>query len=599
MDDKKKKLLEHKDEWTLREVRQVMSLMKKDDTVSSDIGCSYAAVAWYCKKRSISVRTYLPQLRNEVFTGYSSKRSYEKRVDAFISKHGPDAKFPSATRRKKIPLTVEPIKESDNDEQLKPSKEIPDLDQGERGAKAGKGHPDGQPVSEDPNSTTVEQGESGLGHRESPNLDKGEASAKWDISLGGVNPGVKQGAELPSPPSQDNVYSKSIEGDKVGFGPSPDALDSVSKGNAFPGDKDGPSKELEQDDKNGSNFRLSERNIPPMTNPVVPSPEKLGPGVAGAIDSRYGSGPAFETLGDVSSPLNPFSFGTFALSGVKGQRAWGLSNPTTKISLKDLIGSKTLSSGLDESWLREDTVSLSRESSFRSGSPGGYVDENKAKLEKKSVKGQARKIARHFVGFFRDNEVGIGAEQTPRISGAKIVKELLGKSARLSRAKKEEKGAGLKLILVDISPSCGAIRDACFAAALAIAEQDPDVVVLAHFNGYTATDSGHIIGHRQKEIPHIYCTSDLEKFEAFLAKGKVAGAVCFGDEDASEVYALLANYCPMLWMSPDSEGHCRYAIEVANNNASRVYKEARMYIIGGVTNAQTAVEGLKKLRGKK
>jgi len=590
MPKKDVKKLAPRDDWSLREVKRALALYDKSNLrLRSDIGGNHPAIEW--DSPDGRAKSYLPQLRTERFTVYSGKEGYEKRVDALISKHGPDARFPSSEKEGGGGLTVEPIKESDNAGQVKLSKEASPPAQKGRGANA---EADRSVPEENPYSTTVDKGQSGVGHRGLCETKGEEVNSSWDISLGSGKNGARQGAELPGPQSQDSVYSESLEGDKAGLSPSPDTLASVSKGNAFPGDKNGPSKEAGQDDKNGSIFRSPEQEPPGMTFTTGLSPKKLNPGV-----TRYDGSPTSGALGDVSSPLNPFSFGTFALYGAKGQRAWGLSNPSTKISLKDLIGSKALSSGLDESWLREDTVTLSREGSFRSGSPGGYVDEHKARLEKKSIKGQARKIARYFAGFFRDNEVGIGTEQTPRISGAKIVKELLGKSARLSRAKKEEKGAGLKLILVDISPSCGSIRDACFAAALAIAEQDPNVVVLAHFNGYTATSDGHIIGYRQKEIPHIYCTSDLTKFEAFLAKGKVSGVVCFGDDDASEVYSLLSRYCPTLWLSPDEESHCRYVLNTLDKGHLRAYSEARMYIIGGVTNAQSAVEGLKKLKGKK
>ena len=580
------KLMANRLTWSLREVKKALSELRKNDSFYDDIGGMYPAI------NRTGGRTFLPQLRKGSHSVYNSLTGYEKRVDAFISKYGPEARFPQSNRRSSIKeqFTAEPNKENDNDGQVKSSKETADSDQEKRDAKVGTDQPTPE---ENPYSMTVDKGQPGVGHREFFDDENGGASANWDISLGDVNPGVKQSAELPNSQSQDNAYSELLKGDKEGFGPSPDALVSVSKEDASSGDKNGPLSKPEQSGKNGPIFRATVPETASETNPDDDGPP------SGFGSMHNGLDPDAEPLGDVSSPLKFPSFGTFALSGVKGQRSWGLSKPSTKISLKDLIGSETLSSGLDESWLREDVAAFSSESKFRSGSPGGYVDANKAQLEKKSVKGQARKIARHFVGFFRDNEVGIGSEQTPRISGAKIVKEILGKSARLSRAKREEKGAGLKLILVDISPSCGAIRDACFAAALAIAEQDPDVVVIAHFNGYTARFDAHIVGHRQKEIPHIHSTSDLSTFEAFLAKGKIAGAVCFGDQDASDVYALLSRYCPTLWLSPDDESQCQYVLNEINKNQLKAYSKARMYIIGGVVNAQTAVEGLKKLKGKK
>ena len=580
-----RKKLQHRPMWTLREVKQALSFAS-DSTVSVDIGGSYSALA-YEDENGEWASTHLPQLRKERGTAYSDIGGYEKRVDRFISKYGPDARFPQGGTDNQWVIT--PEERNDDDAQIKPSKESSFSRPENRCANGGSD----LPSLNNPSSATADEGAIGMGHRASQATEEEEAFAKWDISLGGGKPGARPKAEPPSSPSQNNTYSASFEGDKVGFGPLPDASAPGLCGLAAPGtDRGGPSKAPEQSDKPGSTFRSSKDSVVPLIKPkdwgVKPQPRPLLP--------SDGTRKPIEPLGDVSSPLNSLSFGSFALFGAKGQRAWGLSNPSTKIKLSDLIGSSVLSTGLDESWLRRDGAGFSREDSFRNGNPGGYIDENKAQLEKKTVKGQARKIARHFVGFFRDNEVGLGAEQTPRVSGKKLIKELIGRATRLSRSKKEGKGAGLKLILVDISPSCEAIRDACFAAALAIADQDPNVVVLAHFNGYTATNGGHIVGHRQKEIPHIWDANDLEKFEAFLAKGKVSGAVCFGDDDASEVYALLSHYCPTLWMSPEDEDHCKWTIEKSDASASRVYDEARMYIIGGVHNAQSAVEGLKKLK---
>lgn len=563
----------NKPTWTLREVMKAIKAIEVG-THGDDIGPSYPALDNF----ESGERVFLPQLRRETSTVYSGLQSYKKRVDNFISKHGPDAEFIAG----RYDLETEPIKEINDGNLTEPSKEA---SQSTNPIRCGNPEVDHSGTEAKASMTVLVDGD-GLVHGEA-GKDDCEAvpvCIDWDISLGGDNPGARHKAELPSPlltepngpsaSSRDDVVSPPFSDDKAGISTLPDSLVPVSMGSANPCDRAGSEKSQDNDDNNRLDYRSS-------------GPSSL-------------RGKHSDSLGDVSSPLNtPFSFGTFALSGAKGRMSWGLSKPTTKVSLKDLIGSTALSHSLDESWLQTDTSGFSRESKFRSGSPGGYVDEHKAELEKKFVKRQARKIARHFDGFFRDNEVGIGVEQTPRISGKKLVKELIGKAIRLSRTKKEEKGTGLKLVLVDISPSCGEIRDACFAAGLAIAEQDPNVVVVAHFNGYMSTRSSHIIGYRQKEVPRIKYEGDLDKFEAFLASGKVSGAVCFGDDDATTVYALLSRYCPTLWMSPDDEDYCTGVIKELNKKHKRAYAEARMYIIGGVHDARSAVSGLKKLREKK
>ena len=121
---------------------------------------------------------------------------------------------------------------------------------------------------------------------------------------------------------------------------------------------------------------------------------------------------------------------------------------------------------------------------------------------------------------------------------------------------------------------------------------------MADLNGYSSRIGSHIVGKRQREIPHISDVHELEAFTSFLASGKVSGAVCFGDTDALEVYSALSRYCPTLWLSPDDEDHCKYVLAEVDKKHSRAYSEARMYIIGGVRDARSAVDGLRKLRKK-
>jgi hypothetical protein len=570
----------NKPTWSLREVKKAINLIDESNW-HSDIGQSYAAMYG-----NTGDRVFLPQLREAANSVYKNPTSYAKRVDKFISKHGPDARFPASSYDDDDDcsggFTIEPMEENDAS-LIEPSKESQQTDDQNRCVKPGND----RPGSGKPPFTTVKGRGPGVEHGDLDGpVSRGGwgtygPSPSWDISLGGGKCGTRGKAKswpFPKPPSspvypesQDNAMSPPFSGDKVGLSNPLDTSVPVSKGVANPGDRVGPEKSLDDSVKNRRALGVSNKYLRRTSDP----------------------------LGDVSSTLNPYSFGIFALTGAKGRRGWGLSKPTTKVSLKDLIGNKTLSFGLDDGWMKTDSGTISRESRFRSGNPGGYVDEHKAQLEKKSVKAHARKIARHFDGFFRDNEIGIGVEQTPRISGKRLVKELITKALRLSRTRKEEKGTGLKLVFVDISPSCDAIRDACFAAGLAIADEDPNVVVIAHFNGYTAIHGGHIVGNRQKEIPHIWDVQDLEKFKSFLSTGRVSGAVCFGDDDARMVYSLLSHYCPTLWLSPDDEEHCKERMQRQDRDNGRVYDEARMYIIGGVINAQTAVEGLKQLRNKK
>jgi hypothetical protein len=220
-------------------------------------------------------------------------------------------------------------------------------------------------------------------------------------------------------------------------------------------------------------------------------------------------------------------------------------------------------------------------------------------LHSKQLRAQAASIRNHIDGFFQATEVGTGSISTPRINPTKLINELVGKSMRLNRAAKEEFGTGLKLVLVDISPSCAAIRDACYAAAVALADSDPDVVVIAHFNGFMYNDSGDdesiTLGTRQKEVPTIeYETmfEDLERFKSFLGEGRVSGAIAFGDNDAAELYSIISEFIPLVWMTPLDKAQSICALEVYCTDIKRLEK-AGLFIVPEIKNATDAVNGLR------
>ena len=241
---------------------------------------------------------------------------------------------------------------------------------------------------------------------------------------------------------------------------------------------------------------------------------------------------------------------------------------------------------------------FSTENRFGSGNPGGFVDEAFAKLHSKHLRAQAKSIQNRMQMIFRMNDVGIGQEETPRLSASKLIKEIVSKAVRMSRTRKEERGSGLKLLLVDISPSCEAIRDACYAAAVSIADADNDVVVITHFNGYMDGEHGKIIGQRHREIPPILDDGNLEEFEAFLSTGKLSGAIAFGDGDAAKLYGVIAKYAPLVWMTPFDEENCKGSIE--SHDYDYCFDKASLYIVPDVRDARSAVKGMEAvLKAKK
>jgi len=255
-----------------------------------------------------------------------------------------------------------------------------------------------------------------------------------------------------------------------------------------------------------------------------------------------------------------------------------------------------------------DGSDISTTDKWRSSNPGGAVDELEAKLKSKQLRKHAASIRKHMEEFLTSLDVGAGLNYSPRMSGKKLIKELVSSSYRLSRCQRNEMQTGLKLILVDISPSCAEIRDACYAAALAIADVDKDVVVVCHFNGHTASDYGStgpggvamnclITGKRQSEIPHL-SPEVSDELEKWAATANISGVIAFGDGDAASLYALMAKYMPMVWLFPSNEEYARDMLE-SYQPKETLDRNAKLWIVSEVTNARTCVEGLRRISKKK
>ena len=225
-----------------------------------------------------------------------------------------------------------------------------------------------------------------------------------------------------------------------------------------------------------------------------------------------------------------------------------------------------------------------KKKAHRRDNPGGFVDMAMAALNSKKERKQAQSIARAVDRYFDALEVGVGVESTPRIDAKRLVKEITGKSYRMSRTGKEEMGTGLKLVMVDISPSCSAVRDKAMAAAIALANNDPNIVLFAHFNGWVTRRGAYILGNRQSEIP----VTDPDKREssskAFIEKLKtVSGVIAFGDDDAEWLFEQISEVTNFVWLSCMDARSTRYFSE----------RHSSAVVVPNVLCARTAVHGLR------
>jgi hypothetical protein len=521
---------------------------------------------------------YYPQLRNKEGTKYDDEPGFRKHLDRMISRHGPDARFKwddsgyTSDARESGHLTDQPIEEGSDDEQEPQSK-------GVREGLSFANRPSNKSVTNGKGASKCNAGPPGSVPR---TFGASNGSPVVRSNPGGSLPAAKGRGGLPSTRGTYNPLGKGS------FGP---ASQGGSRGT---GVISNIGKTAGVGTRSDANEKDASRPISAAATGLKTQPYKE------ANEGSAGLTRPLTDWGMYPHPIYSTSFSAFTV-----QPKYKL--PPATWGKAPSLGSYTPVAG---AWKSELEVGdFSDADSFGDGNPGGHVEAAFAKLKSKGLRAQAKSIQGRMEMIFRMNEVGIGQDETPRLSPIKLIKELVGRSVRMAKTRKEERGAGLKMILVDISPSCAATRDACYAAALAIADADPNVVVFAHFNGYaTAGDADSlVVGTRYKEVPIITedeehggpSQSAMSSFEEFLASGKLAGAIAFGDSDAASLYGLIAKYAPMVWMTPFEEDRAVNAIRRAAGN-DYCFDKASLYVIPDVVDCRSAVKGMEAvLKAKK
>lgn len=95
----------------------------------------------------------------------------------------------------------------------------------------------------------------------------------------------------------------------------------------------------------------------------------------------------------------------------------------------------------------------------------------------------ARRVAQALRRLFDALEVGTVGEPSPRVDAGRLVRELVGRSVRPSRWRREEREPRVRVVACDLSGSCARQAGPSLEAAAALVEADPTVVVVAHSNG--------------------------------------------------------------------------------------------------------------------
>ena len=533
----------------LREIQSILSKHRVQATSDYVAYLNPETLTW----------SYLPELRTKSHTKYSCLLGYSKHLDRMIAKHGPDAEFEYLEEtNSSLGRNEKPIGGSNDDDQP-------------------KGVREGRSSTSNDRCEGVMDGKQG--GESYPNLSL-NSRRSFSATNNGDTPGGNSGDSLSGVDGRGVESSTSGSGvpkDEIQFGPSRTRFNSddsqQASTNNFIGNK--PGVGTLADAKGKDAFRPM--NIDGTGLKTMPNLEANEGTTSTWSSSDWGMYP---------HPSYSTSFKAFT-----NKPTYEL--PPIKASLPSYERPKAMTA--TEELAVTEGGSISTEDRFGSSNPGGFIDEAMGRLKSKSQKAQARSIQQRMEMIFRDTEIGCGQTETPRMSASKLTKELVGRSTRMSKVRKEEKGDGLKLILVDISPSCAEIRDACYAAALAIAEADSDVVVYCHFNGYFDYEDGKSIGARYKEVPIITdedLSQSMQKFEDFLITGKLSGAIAFGDTDAVRLYALLGKYTPTVWMTPHDEYEAKRSVE-RRARSKAYFDKATLYVVPNVNDARSAVKGME------
>ena len=163
---------------------------------------------------------------------------------------------------------------------------------------------------------------------------------------------------------------------------------------------------------------------------------------------------------------------------------------------------------------------------------------------------QARQLSKALQRWLQHLDVGGVGDPTPRVSGARLVRELVTRRCALSRARRWERAPGLVVVLVDVSGSCSVAAPGTLAAARDFAAAQPGrVAVVVHSNGHVVERHG--VAATWPAPPLCYGHDGTAKTSAWILEhgGPVlAGALALGDWDAGHLYQALAQRAPLIWL---------------------------------------------------
>lgn len=223
------------------------------------------------------------------------------------------------------------------------------------------------------------------------------------------------------------------------------------------------------------------------------------------------------------------------------------------------------------------TVTSTSTPSPRNQWGGTFSDEEVAELRSAAERRSAQEVARALRKLIRAMELG-GFDQTPRLSGARLVTELVSKRSNLARARRQEGDIPLVVLCCDVSGSCSAVCTDTLAACIAIAAELPNVLVIQHSNGFACNRDNVTITDVVREHDR-----------------QVGLLIAFGDWDAGDHYrALCESGADLVWL----DSYCaKHGVKSASRNlrvGAADWSRQPLSWWQGVNSAATAAIALRQ-----
>jgi hypothetical protein len=158
-------------------------------------------------------------------------------------------------------------------------------------------------------------------------------------------------------------------------------------------------------------------------------------------------------------------------------------------------------------------------------------------------------IVRQIEKIFRSMDDIAGSEPSPRISGKRLVTELVSRRVNLSKARREELQPGVKLLMCDVSGSCSAVCGETLAACAAVAQADPQVVIVVHSNGHPEEVYGQAAAGVDLADWYEHAHGlNYRWWLQLMERCRIIGTINWGDWDAGFVLEKLAEQAPLVWL---------------------------------------------------